>query len=408
MRLVGLLLLLSILLLFPVVTQANDKAVREPSAQTALNCAQQEQMLASQRRPAENARLIASTNIPVQSTSSAQQANQEESTIYVVQSGDTLSKIAARHNTTVYEIVQANNLLNPNVIARGQRLIIPAKGEVIVQNTISNVKRIFSPLYDIWIEGEAVQGEALLIWMRTAPGTTVNAYLGNQTIHFRTYCNLLWGLVAFDALRDNPGIHNLVVRSRAYNGRRTITTLPISLRAGNYWSGAPVNFPAYKQHLLEPELINTENNKVFNVLGNVPENGPRWNGIFQYPVDSRITGPFGARGVVNGEATGYHEGLDLRCWHEVPFYAPAPGKVVLAEPLQVRGNTIYVDHGAGVTSGYFHLSGFNVKVGDWVETGQLLGKCGDTGLTTAPHLHWEIRVNTRWVNPLPWTTRSFP
>lgn len=408
MRIVGSLLLLAILLVFPIVTQANNNTVREVSPHTALNCTQQQNMLASERRPVENARLIASTNIPVPSKPSTEQVTQEDNRIYVVQGGDTLSKIAARHNTTVYEIVQANNLLNPNVINQGQRLIIPAKSEVIVQNVSSNVKRVFSPIYDIWMEGEAVQGEALLIWMRTAPGTTVTAYLGNQPVHFRSYCNLLWGLVAFDALRDNPGSHNLVVRSRAYNGRRTMTTLPIYLQAGNYWSGSPVKFPAYKQHLLEPELIQAENDKVFNILGNVPERGPRWNGVFQYPVDSIITGPFGARGIVNGKATGYHEGLDLRCWHEVPFYAPAPGTVVLAEGLDVRGNTIYVDHGAGVASGYFHLSQLNVKVGDWVETGQLLGKCGDTGLTTAPHLHWEIRVNTRWVNPLPWVTRSFP
>lgn len=408
MRFLAFFLMLLLLLIGSATTQARHETARQTHPTGALNCAQQENMLLSQGRPSQNAQLIASTNIPVGSNSSPQPITQDNSTVYVVQPTDTLAQIAVRHNVTVYEIVQANQLNNPNIIIRGQRLIIPVKGEVIVQQVASNVKRIFAPLYDVWMDGEPVQGEALLIWLRAAPGTMVSARLGEQTINFRPYCNLLWGIVAFDALWDNPGTHNLVVRSIAYNNRRTITTIPIYLKAGNFWSGPPVNFPHYKQHLQEPELIRSENEKLNKILADLPDSDPRWNGPFKYPVDSMMTGPFGARGVVDGKPIGYHEGLDLRCWYDSPFYAPAPGTVVVAEPLTVRGGTIYVDHGAGVTSGYFHLNQLYVKVGDEVQMGQMLGRCGDTGLTTAPHLHWEIRVNTQWVNPLTWVTRSFP
>jgi murein DD-endopeptidase MepM/ murein hydrolase activator NlpD len=83
-------------------------------------------------------------------------------------------------------------------------------------------------------------------------------------------------------------------------------------------------------------------------------------------------------------------------------YCPAPGKVVLAETLQVRGNVVIVDHGRGVMSGFWHLSQINVKSGDEVWAGQVVGLVGSTGLSTGAHLHWEMRVNGVPVDPLQW------
>jgi murein DD-endopeptidase MepM/ murein hydrolase activator NlpD len=86
--------------------------------------------------------------------------------------------------------------------------------------------------------------------------------------------------------------------------------------------------------------------------------------------------------------------------------APAAGVVVMAESLQVRGNTVWVDHGLGVYSGYFHLSEIAVEVGQTVEPGQQLGLVGSTGLSTGPHIHWEIRIHGIAVEPLEWTERA--
>src|SRR5690606_32787201 len=88
--------------------------------------------------------------------------------------------------------------------------------------------------------------------------------------------------------------------------------------------------------------------------------------------------------------------------------AAAAGRVVLAEKLTVRGNTVFLDHGAGVVTGYFHMSEIAVQPGQFVEPGELLGKVGATGLVTGPHLHWEVRVNGLWVDPTPWLERTFP
>ncbi|MGB0389007.1 MAG: peptidoglycan DD-metalloendopeptidase family protein [Ardenticatenaceae bacterium] len=404
-------LMMSILLfLGAITTQARSDGAGKANPVGAPDCSEQQKMLTSQGSPSENARLLASTKIPVQLNPSNQKKSESGggSTVYVVEPGDTLSTIAAQHNTTVYEIIQANNLRNPNVLIKGQRLIIPGKGEVMATEVVQELKRVFPPLYDVWMDGNAVQGETVIIWLRVAPGTSVSGRVNQQMIRFHSSCNLLWGLIAFDALWDNPDIHNLTLRMTAYNNRRSFETIPILLQPGNYWSGSPVAFPAYKQHLQDPELIRSENEKLTRLFSQLPDSSPRWNDLFKLPVDSMLTGPFGARGVVDGKPVGYHEGLDYRCWHGVPFYAPAPGTVVVAEALNVRGTAVYVDHGAGVVSGYFHLSQLNVQVGDQVETGQMLGLCGDSGLTTAPHLHWEMRVNTRWVNPAPWLERTFP
>jgi murein DD-endopeptidase MepM/ murein hydrolase activator NlpD len=89
-------------------------------------------------------------------------------------------------------------------------------------------------------------------------------------------------------------------------------------------------------------------------------------------------------------------------------YASAPGVVVFAGPLTVRGNAIMIDHGWGVYSGYMHLSEIKVKVGDRVETGQVIGLVGGTGRVNGPHLHFEVWVGGVQVDPLDWLTQVYP
>ena len=74
----------------------------------------------------------------------------------------------------------------------------------------------------------------------------------------------------------------------------------------------------------------------------------------------------------------------------------------------LRGQIIILDHGWGVTTGFYHLSGASVQVGDRVTAGQPIGLLGSTGLSTGPHLHWELRVNGMAVNGVQWLTTQFP
>ena len=90
------------------------------------------------------------------------------------------------------------------------------------------------------------------------------------------------------------------------------------------------------------------------------------------------------------------------------IYAPAPGIVVFAGPLTVRGNATMIDHGWGVFTGYMHQAEILVEVGDKVVTGQVIGIVGETGRASGPHLHLEVWVGDVQVDPMDWLERVFP
>lgn len=120
---------------------------------------------------------------------------------------------------------------------------------------------------------------------------------------------------------------------------------------------------------------------------------------FIWPVEGRISGRFGNQRVYNGEAKAPHSGMDIAAAQGTPVKAPAAGIVTFAAPdLYLTGGTVLIDHGAGVSSNFLHLSRIDVRVGDRVEQGQVFAAVGSTGRSTGPHLHWgmnwfEIRVD---------------
>ena len=81
---------------------------------------------------------------------------------------------------------------------------------------------------------------------------------------------------------------------------------------------------------------------------------------------------------------------------------------MLAERLTVRGNAVIIDHGWGVHTGFYHLSEINVVVGQQVQMGALVGRVGNTGLSTGAHLHWDMRIRGINVDPYEWTGREIP
>jgi murein DD-endopeptidase MepM/ murein hydrolase activator NlpD len=134
-----------------------------------------------------------------------------------------------------------------------------------------------------------------------------------------------------------------------------------------------------------------------------------WAGPFIVPAEGPITSQFGTRRSYNGgPATSYHEGIDYDAPPGASVLAANEGQVALAEPLSVRGKAVIIDHGLGIHSGYYHLSDINVREGQLVKKGDVVGKVGDTGLATGPHLHWEIRVNGINVDPAQWTWQTIP
>ncbi|MCA9928773.1 MAG: M23 family metallopeptidase, partial [Anaerolineales bacterium] len=104
----------------------------------------------------------------------------------------------------------------------------------------------------------------------------------------------------------------------------------------------------------------------------------------------------------------YHSGVDFSGTIGTPILAPANGIVVYTGFLDLHGNTVVINHGVGVVSAYFHLSEFLVNEGDEVKAGTPIGAGGSTGLSTGPHLHWELRIMDVSVNGDQWLTSTFP
>ena len=136
---------------------------------------------------------------------------------------------------------------------------------------------------------------------------------------------------------------------------------------------------------------------------------PRWTGPFAVPVDAPLTSGFGhARSYDGGvTATGFHGGADYGAPQGAPVRSAGPGRVGWTGEMPIRGLSVIVDHGGGVLSGYHHLSRLDAAVGDAVEAGSPLGAIGSTGLSTGPHLHWEITIWGVAVDPLTWLDRAF-
>ena len=95
----------------------------------------------------------------------------------------------------------------------------------------------------------------------------------------------------------------------------------------------------------------------------------------------------------------FHKGTDFRAKHGTPVYAAGAGRVVFTGQQNGYGNIIYVDHGGGVVTRYAHLSRFEIEAGELVADGRLIGRVGATGRATGPHLHFEVRLGERAVEP---------
>lgn len=117
------------------------------------------------------------------------------------------------------------------------------------------------------------------------------------------------------------------------------------------------------------------------------------------PADGILTSPFGARRVYNGQPRNPHNALDFKAGIGDPIRSVARGKVVFAGEQYFTGNTIYIDHGQGIITGYAHLSQINVKKGDIVKPGQVIGLAGATGRVTGPHLHFTMYSYGTAVDP---------
>lgn len=141
---------------------------------------------------------------------------------------------------------------------------------------------------------------------------------------------------------------------------------------------------------------------------NVFEARPRWKGTLEMPAEGWITTEFGqGRSINGGPVGGFHGGVDIANDAGTPILAPAGARVAWVGAMPIRGNSVLLDHGAGVVTGYHHLQEATVDVGDLVVTGDEIALMGSTGFSTGPHLHWEMTIFGVNVDPMTWTRQVF-
>lgn len=124
---------------------------------------------------------------------------------------------------------------------------------------------------------------------------------------------------------------------------------------------------------------------------------PTWS----WPAYARISSGYGWR---KGE---FHHGIDFAIPHGTDILAARDGKVTKAQWIDIYGLTVVLDHGNGAQSLYAHNQKLLVKPGDWVKQGQSIAISGDTGRSTGPHLHFEIRLNGKAIDPIPYLPKKY-
>ncbi|MGB8646705.1 MAG: LysM peptidoglycan-binding domain-containing protein [Anaerolineae bacterium] len=322
-------------------------------------------------------------------------------TTYTVKAGDTLNAIATRLGVSVDDLAHANHLADVDTLAIGQVLIIPGQAASAPAGAPEGI----ALLPAIVKQGNTLEFKITAGNVVSATGSFASAPLQFSRVNGVLYA--LAGISRCAKLTTYPASINLITT----NGQSTPVTTDIQVNATNY-PVQDITLTPGMAALLDPAIEQAENNRVANTVAPFTPTA-FWSGPFHPPLavkDPIISALFGQRRSYNGGAVGLcgHEGQDFAVDGGTPAYAPAPGIVVLAQPLTVRGNVVFVNHGQGVYSGFYHLSEIDVKAGQVVKTGDLLGKVGTTGFSTGNHLHWSLWVDGVYVDPIEWENRSIP
>ncbi|HJS17882.1 MAG TPA: peptidoglycan DD-metalloendopeptidase family protein [Anaerolineales bacterium] len=378
----------------------------------------------------------------------------------IIPFGDSLRSLSRRTQVSDEQLVRLNRLVSPTELYVGTSLIIPteagqsslntritpASGESLLelavkQNSDPWTLTSLNKLGGTWEtipgdvlysssdnhEGNAtglpsafesasieplplVQGGTEVIRVRAQEGVSLYGNLIDKPLHFLQEGGSQVALQGVHALLE-PGVYPLSLEATLPDGSKQSFEQMVLVTEGDYLSEEiPLNDPS----TLDPATTEAENQNV-NALTTPVTPTRYWNGVFASPaVDpSCFTSRYGTRRtykVVNSdiEVPGFHSGLDFCGGEGLQITAPAPGRVVFAAPLTVRGNATILDHGGGVYSGFWHQSEMLVNVGDMVEQGQVIGVVGGTGRVTGAHLHWELWANGVQVNPLDWLDKVYP
>ena len=238
------------------------------------------------------------------------------------------------------------------------------------------------------LEGAAQQGGLMI--GRAAPGATIT--LDGQKVATTPGGDFVLGFG-----RDAKPVAQLVVRHK--DGKRETRTIAVAAR--KYKIQRIDGLPKRKVEPKKRDMtrIIAERDQFRRVRSRLTPQSWFRSG-FVWPVTGRISGVYGSQRILNGQPRSPHLGVDIAAKTGTKVVAAADGVVALAhDGMFFTGKTLHIDHGLGLGTVYAHLSRLDVKQGEHVRKGQLIGRIGQTGRATGPHLHWGLTLGALRLDP---------
>lgn len=244
-------------------------------------------------------------------------------------------------------------------------------------------------------------GAIVRVALRSAEALdSVSGTMAGEPLHFTREADGVWrafGAIPIDASRS------VTARARAHRSGGTDSAVArVAVPEVKVVSSRLSVAPRFSQPMDPATAARVaDENRRARAVGQRSHGTPRlWTRSFLRPRESVITSRFGTGRVFNGAVTSRHLGVDFRGAVGEEVRATNRGVVALVDTFHLAGRLIYLDHGQGVVTAYFHLSETAVAPGDTVQRGQVIGRVGDSGRVTGPHLHWAARYGALAVNPL--------
>jgi murein DD-endopeptidase MepM/ murein hydrolase activator NlpD len=254
-----------------------------------------------------------------------------------------------------------------------------------------------------WTPSRPAEGELFVVRVATAPGDGVVLIAGQaaqEPLHFERAFDGSFVSPAAVPLGEQREVSVALTLVRA-DGTESTLDARVPVTPGTY-NHSPLNVAPELGSPPTPAQAARRAREV-ELAGEVSTASHRtprlWTADVILPRSSRVTSSFGDGRIFNGQVSSRHTGLDLNGAPGDTVLAAARGVVAIVGQFELAGNNVYINHGGGLVSAYFHLSEQLVAVGDTVEVGTPIGRVGATGRVTGPHLHWVVRYGHTSVDP---------
>lgn len=236
------------------------------------------------------------------------------------------------------------------------------------------------------------QGGIAVVTVEGAVGSVEGDFAGRK-IHFNQSRDSVKAVIGVD-LSTEPGAYPLEVRVKGRTIRRMLRVVKKD------YGVQRLSLPRDMVELSpENELRVEQDAQKLRTIWPV-ETERLWDGGFMNPCDGPVKSRFGLRRIINNKPKNPHSGVDIVAEEGTEVKAPNRGVVALVDDQFYSGRTVILDHGQGLYTMFFHLSGILVSQGQVVKKGEVIGLVGSTGRSTGAHLHWGIRLQGARVDPL--------